>query len=144
MEPRDHHWNHWMSSLYVSSWVCLLCHVTREKKVNGRMNKWGSGGLDSRRVRMSVFFQQVTASSHRARRNCMHTNVRDRAPARNTCCVHGGTREEHPKGHESRAHPAGREQSTPRPPQPQATTHIEQLNMQEMVAYKPADSCVAA
>ena len=30
------------------------------------------------------------------------------------------------------------------PPQPRATTHIEQLNTQEMAAYKPADSCVAA
>ena len=51
---------------------------------------------------------------------------------------------EHPEGRESRARAAGREQSAPRPPEPQATTRIEQLNTQEMVAYKPADSCVAA
>ena len=23
----ERHWNRWMSSLYVSSWVCLVCHV---------------------------------------------------------------------------------------------------------------------
>ena len=90
------------------------------------------------------FLQRVTASSRRARRNRMHTNVRDRAPAPNTGSARGGTRAEHPEGRESRARAAGREQSAPRPPQPQATTRIEQLNTQEMVAYKPADSCVAA
>ena len=58
--------------------------------------------------------------------------------------VHGGTRAEHPEERESRARAMGREQSTPQPPEPQATTRIEQLNTQEMVAYKPADSCVAA
>src|SRR5215216_3433079 len=51
----ERHWNRWMSSLYVSSWVCLLCRVMREMKVNGRRNKRGSGGLDSLRVRMAVF-----------------------------------------------------------------------------------------
>ena len=56
----------------------------------------------------------------------------------------GGTRAEHPEGRESRARTAGREQSAPRPPEPQATTRIEQLNTQEMVSYKPADSCIAA
>ena len=81
------------------------------------------------------FLQRVTASSHCARHNLMHTNVCDHAPAPNTGSAHGGTRAEHPEG---------REQSAPRPPEPQATTHIEQLNMQEMVAYKPADSCIAA
>ena len=90
------------------------------------------------------FLQLVTASSRRARHNRMHTNVRDRAPAPNTGNARGGTRAEHPEGRESRARAAGREQSAPRPPEPQSTTHIEQLNMQEMVAYKPADSCVAA
>ena len=90
------------------------------------------------------FLQRVTASSHRARRNRMHTNVRDRAPAPNTGSACGGTRAEHLEGRESRAHVTGREESAPRPPQPQATTHIEQLNTQEMVAYKPDDSCVAA
>ena len=39
---------------------------------------------------------------------------------------------------------AGCEQSARWLPEPQATTHIEQLNTQEMVAYKPADSCVAS
>ena len=81
------------------------------------------------------FLQRVTASSRRARRNRLHTNVRDRAPAPNTGSARGGTRAEHPEG---------RERSAPRPPEPQATTRIEQLNTQEMVAYKPADSCVAA
>ena len=90
------------------------------------------------------FLQRVTALSSGARRNRMHTNVRDHAPAPNTGSTRGGTREEHPEGHESRAHAAGREQSTPRSPEPQATTRIEQLNTQEMVAYKPADSCVVA
>ena len=90
------------------------------------------------------FLQRVTASSRRARRNRLHTNVRDRAPSPNTGSVRGGTREEHPEGRESRARAAGREQSAPRPDEPQATTRIEQLNTQEMVAYKPADSCVAA
>ena len=51
----ERHWNRWMSSLYVSLWVCLLCRVTREMKVNGHMNKWGSGDLDSLCVRMAVF-----------------------------------------------------------------------------------------
>ena len=90
------------------------------------------------------FLQRVTASSHRARRNRLHTNVRDRAPAQNTGSACGGTRAEHPEGRESRARAVGREQSAPRPPEPQATTHMEQLNTQQMVAYKPADSCVAA
>ena len=86
------------------------------------------------------FLQRVTASSRRARRNRLHTNVRDRAPAQNTGSAHGGMRAEQPEERENRA----REQSAPRPPEPQATTHIEQLNTQEMVAYKPADSCIAA
>ena len=90
------------------------------------------------------FLQRVTALSRHARRNRMHTNMRDRAPALNTGSAHGGTRAEHPEGRESRARAAGRERSAPRPPEPQATTRIEQLNTQEMVAYKPADSCVAA
>ena len=90
------------------------------------------------------FLQQVTASWRRARRNCMHTNVRDHAPAPNTGVMRGGTRAEHPEGRESRARAAGCKQSAPRPPEPQATTCIEQLNTQEMVAYKPADTCVAA
>ena len=90
------------------------------------------------------FLQRVTALSSCARRNRMHTNVRDRAPAPNTGSTRGGMREEHPKGRESRARAAGREQSAPRLPEPQTTTRIEQLNMQEMVAYKLADSCVAA
>ena len=90
------------------------------------------------------FLQRVTASSCRARRNRMHTNVRDRAPAPNTGSACGGMRVEHPEGCESRARAMGREQSTPQTPQPQATTRIEQLNTQEMVAYKSADSCVAA
>ena len=51
----ERHWNRWMSSLYVSSWECLLCHVRREMKVNGHRNKRGPGGVDSRRVRMAVF-----------------------------------------------------------------------------------------
>ena len=89
------------------------------------------------------FLQRVTASSRRARRNGMHTNLHDRAPAPNTSSTCGGTRAEHPEGHESRVHVLGREQSAPRLPEPQATTRIEQLNTQEMVAYKPADSCVA-
>ena len=88
------------------------------------------------------FLHRVTASSRRARRNRMHTNMRDRAPASNTGNAHGGTRAEHPEGHESRAHMVGHEQRAPRPPEPQATTHIEQLNTQEMVAYKPANSCI--
>ena len=82
------------------------------------------------------FLQRVTASSRRARRNRLHMNVHDRA--------RGGTREEHPEGRKSTARAAGCEQSTPRPPEPQATTRIEQLNTQEMVAYKPADSCIVA
>ena len=90
------------------------------------------------------FLQRVTASSRRARRNRMHTNVRDHAPAPNTGNARGGTRAEHPEERESRARAMGREQSTPQPPEPQATTRIEQLNTQEMVAYKSADSCVAA
>ena len=90
------------------------------------------------------FLQRVTASPRHARRNRLHTNVHDRAPAPNTGSACGGTRAEHPEGRESRARAAGREQSAPRPPEPQATTHIEQLNTQEMVAYKPTDSCVAA
>ena len=87
------------------------------------------------------FLQRVTASSLHARRNRLHTNVRDRASAQNTGSARGGTRAEHLAGCKSRARAAGHEQSTPRPPEPQATTHIEQLNMQEMVAYKPANSC---
>ena len=27
----EHHWNRWMSTLYVSLWVCLLCRVSREE-----------------------------------------------------------------------------------------------------------------
>ena len=91
-----------------------------------------------------LILQRVTTLSRRARRNRMHTNVRDRAPAPNTGTARGGTRAEHSEGRESRARAAGYEQSAPRPPEPQATTRIEQLNTQEMVAYKPADSCVAA
>ena len=90
------------------------------------------------------FLQWVTASSRRARRNRLHRNVRDRAPAQNTGSARGGTRAEHPEGRESRACMAGREQSAPRLPEPQATTRMEQLNTQQMVAYKLADSCVAA
>ena len=90
------------------------------------------------------FLQRVTASSRRARCNRMHTNVRDRVLAPNTDSARGGTRAEHPEGRESRARAAGREQSAPWPPEQQATTRIEQLNTQEMVAYKPSDSCVAA
>ena len=90
------------------------------------------------------FLQRVTALLRRARRNRMHTNVCDRAPAPNTGSARGGTRAEHLEGRESRAHAAGREQSASRPPEPQATTRMEQLNSQQMVAYKPADSCVAA
>ena len=82
------------------------------------------------------FLQRVTASSRGARRNHLHMNVRDRALAQNTGSARGGTRAEHPEGRESRA-PGGT-------PEPQATTRIEQLNTQEMVTYKPADSCVAA
>ena len=89
------------------------------------------------------FLQRVTALSRRTRRNRMHTNMRDHAPAPNTGSMRGGTRAERPEGRKSRAHVAGREQSVPRLPEPQATTHIEQLNTHEMVAYKPADSCVA-
>ena len=74
----------------------------------------------------------------------MHTNMRDCAPAPNTGSLRGGTRAEHPEGREGRARAAGHEQSMSRPPEPQATTRIEQLNTQEMVAYKLADSCVAA
>ena len=70
----------------------------------------------------------------------MHTNVCDRVPAPNTGSARGGMRAEHPEGHESRARAEGREQSVPRPPKSQATTHIEQLNTQEMVAYKLAGS----
>ena len=88
------------------------------------------------------FLQRVTASSRRARRNRLHTNVRDRAQAQNTGSARGGTWAEHPEGRESRARVAGREQSTSRPSEPQETTRIEQLNTQEMVAYKPADSCI--
>ena len=77
------------------------------------------------------FLQQVTALSRRARRNRLHMNVCDRAPAPNTGSARGGTRAEHPEGRESRACTAGREQSAPRPPEPQATTHIVQLNRQE-------------
>ena len=90
------------------------------------------------------FLERVTALSSRARRNCIHTNVRDRAPAPNTGSARGGMRAEHPEGRESRARAAGREQIAPRPSEPQATTRIEQLNTLEMVAYKPTDSCVAA
>ena len=89
------------------------------------------------------FLQRVTASSRRARRNRLHTNVRDRAPAQNTGSARGGTRAEHPEGRESRARVEGREQSAPWPLEPQATTRMEQLNMQQMVAYKPANSCLA-
>ena len=46
------------------------------------------------------FLQRVTASSRRARRNRLHTNVRDHAPAQNTGSARGGTRAEHPEGHE--------------------------------------------
>ena len=90
------------------------------------------------------FLQRVIASSRRARCNRMHMNVRDRAPAPNTGSARGGTRAEHPEGRESRARAVGRKQNAPRPPEPQATTHIEQLNTQVLVAFKPADSCVAA
>ena len=90
------------------------------------------------------FLQRVTASSRRARCNRLHTNVRGRALAQNNGSARGGTSAEHLEGCESRARVAGREQSAVRPPEPQATTRIEQLNTQEMVAYKPADSCVAA
>ena len=90
------------------------------------------------------FLQRVTASSRHARRNRLHTNVRDRAPTPNTGSARGGTRVEHPEGCKTRARAAGREQSAPRPPELQATTRIEQLNTQEMVTYKPADTCVAA
>ena len=90
------------------------------------------------------FLQRVTASPRRARGNRLHTNMRDFAPSQNTGSVRGGARAEHPEGCESRARAAGREQSAPRLPEPQATTHIELLNTQEMVAYKPADSCIAA
>ena len=90
------------------------------------------------------FLQRVTASSRRARCNRMHTNVRDCAPAAITGSARGGTMAEHLKGRESRARAAGREQSASRPPEPQEPTHIEQLNTQEMVAYKPTDSCIAA
>ena len=69
---------------------------------------------------------------------------RDRAPAQNTGSARGGTRAERPEGCESRARAAGREQSAPWPPEPQATTRIEQLNTHEMVANKLAESCVAA
>ena len=86
--------------------------------------------MDSRRVRMAVF----------ATGNCIAAP----RPAPNTGSARGGTRAEHPEGHESRAHAAVREQSAPRAPQPQATTRIEQLNTQVMVAYKLADSCIAA
>ena len=108
--------------------------------INGGRAAWILGASEWQ------FLQRVTASWRRARRNRMHngsTNVCDRAPAPNTGSAHGGTRAEHPELRESRARAAGREQSAPRPPEPQATTHIEQLNTREMVAYKPADSCVA-
>ena len=88
------------------------------------------------------FLQRVTASSCRARRNRLHTNVRDRVLAPNTSSARGGTRAEHPEGRESRARVAGREQSALRPTEPEATTRMEQLNTQQMVAYKPADSCI--
>ena len=128
-----------MSSLYVSSWMCLLCRVTREMKVNGPgiNGGWAAWILGTFAWQ---FLQLVTASSRRARCNRMHTNVRDRALAPNTGSARGGTRAEHPEGRESRARAAGRVQSPPRLPEPQATTHIEQLNTQEMVTYKPADS----
>ena len=90
------------------------------------------------------FLQRVTASSCRAQCNRLHMNVRDHAPAPNTGSARGGMRAEHPEGRESKARAARCEQSAPWPHEPQATTRIEQLNMQEMVAYKPADSCVAA
>ena len=93
------------------------------------------------------FLLWVSALWRRAWRSRMHngnTNVRDLASSPNTGSARGGTRVEHPEGHESRARAAGRKQSTPRPPEPQATTRMEQLNSQQMVAYKPADSCVAA
>ena len=90
------------------------------------------------------FLQRVTPSSRHARHNRLHTNVCDRAPAQNTGSTHGETRAEHPEGRESSACMAGHEQSAPRPPEPQATTRMEQLNTQQIVAYKPADSCVAA
>ena len=90
------------------------------------------------------FLQRVTALSRCTRRNCMHTNVTDRAPVPNTGSARGGTREENPEERESRARAAGREQSASWPPEPQATTRMEQLNTQEMGAYKSADSCVAA
>ena len=112
-------------------------------KVNGCRNKWGPGGLDSLRVHLAVL-QQVTALSRRARRNRMHTNMHDRAPGPNTGSARGGMRAEHPEGCESRARAAGGKQCVLQLPKPQVTTHIEQLNTQEMAAYKPADSCVAA
>ena len=87
------------------------------------------------------FLQRVTALTRRARRNRLHTNVRDRAPAPNTGRAREGTWAKHPEGRESRARMAGSEQSAPRPPQPRATTRIEQLNMPGMVVYKPAGSC---
>ena len=86
----------------------------------------GPGGLDSLRVHLAVL-QQVTALSRRARRNRMHTNVRDRAPAPNTGSAHGRMRAEHPEGRESRARAAGHEQSAPRPPEPQAVCYHPRL-----------------
>ena len=95
--------------------------------INGGLAAWILGASAWR------ILHQVTALWSRARRNRMHTNVRDRAPAPNTGSACGGMSVEHPEGRESRARTARREQSAPRPPEPQATTHIEQLNTQEMV-----------
>ena len=112
-------------------------------KVNGCMN---NGGQATWILGASAwqFLQQVTASWRRARCNRMHMNVHDRALAPNIGSLHGGMRSERLEGCESRVRVAGHEQSAPWPPQPRATTRIEQLNTQEMVAYKPTDSCVAA
>ena len=112
-------------------------------KVNGHRNKRGSGGVDCRRIRVAVFAAGNCIIAPRPAQPLAHERV-DHAPAQKTGSARGGMRTEHPNGRESRARAAGRKQSTPRPPEPQATTHIEQLNTQEMVAYKPADSCVAA
>ena len=131
----DHHWNHRISFLYVSSWVCLLCRVTREMKVNGRRNRRRPGSVDSRRVRMGNCIIAPRSAQPLAH---------EHAPAPNTGNAHGGTRAEHPEGRESKARAAGREQSTPWPPGLQATTHIEQLNTQGIVVCKPIDSCEAA
>ena len=120
-----------------------MCRVGREMKVNGRRNK---GGHAAWILGTSAwqFLQRVSALSRRARCNRMHTNMHDRAPVPNTGSARGGTRAKHLEGRESRARVAGREQCAPRPPEPQATTRIEQLNTQEMVAYKPTNICVAA